>query len=158
MIIKVTRVKMYMKTLRASDRLKRVHSHVTRVQSCKTVQTANRARTLQNLVRLDFLWCFFMYIINKYLHDFSCNLMQQALVNFSKTTNCTCPYRLVEFYCLWKIHSCLLTPNCTRNYRLIPIQSATSLTKCDNFNTKRDRALYQLVKKLKLQHSYPRST
>ena len=45
---------MYMKTLRASDRLKRVHSHVTRVQSCKTVQTANRARTLQNLVRLDF--------------------------------------------------------------------------------------------------------
>ena len=46
---------MYMKKLRASDRLKRVHSHVTRVQSCKTVQTANRARTLQNLVRLNFL-------------------------------------------------------------------------------------------------------
>ena len=152
MIIKVTRVKMYMKTLRASDRLKRVHSHVTRVQSCKTVQTANRARTLQNLVRLDFLWCFFMYIINKYLHDFSCNLMQQALVNFSKTTNCTCPYRLVQL--LLSLENLLMLINTKLRSKL----SVNTHTKCDNFITKRDRALYQLVKKLKLQHSNPRST
>ena len=125
MIIKVTRVKMYMKKLRASDRLKRVHSHVTRVQSCKTVQTANRARTLQNLVRLNFLWCFFMYIINKYLHDFSCNLMQQALVNFSKTTNCTCPYRLVQL--LLSLENLLMLINTKLRSKL----SVNTHTKCD---------------------------
>ena len=39
-----------------------------------------------------------------------------ALVNFSKTTKCTCPTGSCTFVGFWKIFSCLLIPNCTWNH------------------------------------------
>ena len=44
---------------------------------------------------------FFIYIINKYSHDFSCAIWnKQALVNFSKTPNCTRPTGSCNFVSL----------------------------------------------------------
>ena len=48
--------------------LKRVHYHVTQMQSCYT-------SALSKFVCLDFLLWFLLYIINKQQYDFSCSLV-----------------------------------------------------------------------------------
>ena len=63
---------------------------------------------------------FFIYIINKYIivYGFSCNLEKHTLVRFSKTSNCTRPSDSCNFDRLWKTHSCMFYPNCTRSLEL----------------------------------------
>ena len=56
---------------------------------------------------------FFIYIINNYSLDFSYVIWnKQALVNFSKTPDCTRPAGSCNFISLWKIYSKLHLKSC----------------------------------------------
>ena len=69
-------------------------------------------------------------LISNSMHGFSSNLKKHTLVSSSKTSNSTRPSDSCYFYSLWKTHSCVFFPNCTRNHTITYIYKLFVLSLC----------------------------
>ena len=103
--------------------LKRLHSHVTRVQTCNTSENCKQCPRFQNFVCPALLWFFFF---------FSCKLLSSnnvisLAVWCNKHLSIFQVPGLVQFCCLRKTYSCLLTPKRTRNQVITYTNTRTKL-------------------------------